>query len=238
MKQFKFFTHMLLMAIFTFPIILSACGGGGGGGSTTNPETVFPLAAPGADVPGYQVSGNHSGTITVEGKNYNASGTYSYQTKDIFYLNNFGVNAMPVDTLIRVDIPELSLNLTILSTVYLNADSGNNEPVYAESNDGLTGTPIEIHLLPTVGQVGDFGELTSWSYDNGWIETGTWSLESSSAGFANFVQTYSIDDSQNNLISTGEFTMKINELGEPISIKYYQNILDDGVVIDVSGNIN
>ena len=154
-------------------------------------------------------------------------------------MNAFGVNAMPVDLLLNINTPQLvPSNLSILTTTYLNADSGNNEPVFAEDNNGLTGVPIEIHLPPDVAQVGDFGELTSWSYNNGWTETGTWSLESSSPGFANLVQNARLYDSQNNLISTGKITSKINEMGEPVHITYYQDLITDGIVLNFSITIN
>ena len=82
----KFFGLAAILMFGIISIIASGGGGGGGGGGTTDPETVFPLMAPGADVPGYQVTGNLSGTVTVDGISYNASGTFTHQTRPIFRL--------------------------------------------------------------------------------------------------------------------------------------------------------
>ncbi len=230
---------MLFVGVISVSVIVG-CGGGGGGGVVpiTDPETVFPLIAPGADVPGYQITGNLSGTVTVDGISYDTSVTFNHRTRDLVFLNDFGVNTMPADTLLTIDTPQLNLILSVLGTIYFNAESGNNEPVFMEDNDGNTATPIVIHLPPAVGQVGDFGELTSWAYNDGSTATGTWSLESSTPGFANLVEIEELYDSLDNLISTAKATTRINEMGEPVHITYFQNVLTEGVVFNFSGNIN
>ena len=238
-KNMKKLFLMLLVGAISVSFIVACGGGGGGGGGVTDPGTVFSLIAPGADVPGYLITGNHSGTVTLDGTSYNATGTFSQQTRDIVFLDAFGVNAMPADTLLTINTPQLVPSyMSILSTVYLNADSGNNEPVFGEDNNGLEGIPMEIHLPPAVAQVGDFGEATSWSYSNGWTGTGTWSLESSTPGFANLVTIAQIYDSLDNLISTAKITSRINEMGEPVHITYFQDLITEGVVLNFSVNIN
>jgi hypothetical protein len=205
-----------------------------------NWRRVFPLQDPDFLVPGLQLSANLTGTVTVNGTVYNASATFNLQTKNIVFLPAFGVNTIPVDILLTINIPQIPLAISTLATTYYNADSQDKEPVFMESDDGTTAIPKELHLLPEFGQIGDFGEVTSWEYSDGDTYAGTWSLEPSTTGFAKIVEIGKLYDFQNNLISTATETMKINGMGYIVWVEYRENYFEDGVnvIIKLSGNIN
>jgi len=209
-----------------------------------NWHRVFPLQDPDALVPGFQQSANLSGTVTADGDVYNATATFYAETQDTVFLPDFGVNAIPVDILLTINIPELFLEISSSATTYLNADSEDHEPVFIEEVvdevDRVTAIPIEIHLLPYFGQIGDGGEITSWLYSDGSTYYGTWSLEPSTTGFAKFVEIEKSYDFPNHLISTSTLTSKINQMGKTVWIEYRQNYSEDGfdVLIKLSGNIN
>ena len=83
-----------------------------------------------------------------------------------------------MDTIIDLTLIGFGHMVPISSTIYFNAASGNGEPIYREEYNGLTGIPIEIHLLPAFGRIGDTGDLTFWKYDNRLTEKGTWTTGS------------------------------------------------------------
>lgn len=145
------------------------CGGGGGDCGSTDPTTDFPLYETWPPVPGFEASGNLSGTVTAIGGEFAATGAFSYETLPMDHLDAFNLDVIPIITVITVNIPLLTIDISITTTTYLNAETGNYEPVYMviERNDGdtvtvVTAIPSEVNLLLESGdtaQVGASGDL-------------------------------------------------------------------------------
>ncbi|MFC1844113.1 hypothetical protein ACFLZ5_04925 [Thermodesulfobacteriota bacterium] len=241
--------HTSIIRLFGFAAIMVlgvvsiiGSGGGGGGGGTTNPETVFPLHEINTDAPqGFEATFTGTGVVTVEGTKYDVTGSYNIQVLADVYLATYDVMATPYQSLLNITITSNNATISILTTTYMNVPTAQNTydgPVIQIVDNTDILIPIQYNPLPDVGQLGDFGEVTSWLYDNGDTVSGTWLLKSSQPGFINLEINYRVEDSLGNLIMLETDTFKISEDGVIVSATVNAQSFVDDVLIDFLANRN
>ena len=235
--------YTVAFVVFLALTVAYGCNGGGGksggngdgnGGGTTNPETEFPLNEINFDAPpGYYAHFTGTGTITIEGTEYEITGSYSIEVKDEVYLESYATSATPVEALLDLTVPETNQTFTIKTTTYV----ADGEPLYQFIEpDNETLVPIEINPLPAVGQLGDAGDMTSWLYENGDTITGVWTLKSAAAGFINLEIAYDFKNAQDDFTGVETDTYTINEEGTIVTTDVLYHDYEDDIIVNFSAD--
>jgi hypothetical protein len=221
---------VLLVVLF----LLLSCGGGGGSDSSTDgssqSETTFKLPIRTLSV-GYSEVWDISGTVTStrdRSDMADVSGSVQIEVLDIEYYQ--GERAYPVEQLVSLSIDGTPV-ATEIDTFYFDMN-GNPISVVNETG-GTEKTPITINHCPEYAEIGDFGQLTSWSYSDGREEHRTWRLEGAGGDKAIFIETRTVKNRYGRVLLYVVVEYKIATNGNILSQTRTVNDYDNDVEIDL-----
>lgn len=217
-------------------ITLTACDGGSSSSSTqtpTDPTLVFSLFPAqfflGSYSASYSLSGSYSNGDTVTGIWQIQSGTTTT------------FNSQPVVTINQ----NLSLTNTAsgattstIGETYYSPDTNNLTLVGSyRTIDGVSSMATSTSIIPLTGNVGDFGNVGSYTLSDGTNSSITWSLVDGYNGKAKLVTTTVVRDTSNALFATEVDSWTIAQDGTresvQVTVTYHQS---GNLTLTMSGN--
>ena len=223
MINFNKLTSTKLIVALIFTLLMIGCGDG----STTPSEPItYHLYDDGQFNPGYQISFSLTGRSSV-GAFFTGTVSITATRDQALYA---GEPVIPVETYMRLTETNSGNSTSTVSTEYFNPY--NFEPVLMEL-EGVLYTPTDISVMPDTAEIGDFGELTTYSGIDGSTITGTWRLEDAGSGLADIVQQIYYSGGALDFNTTSK--IRIDETGNPSG--YSQEIYypSSGVRVYLSG---
>ena len=221
------FKFLLLAVSLSF---LTACGGGGS--STTAPNIVFSLYPTNYLSAGYSESYSLTGTDTAGGTH---QGNLSTQTQAQTVFNSQA--AIPRSLLLSWTNTQTSAFISIPVTAYSSTslssfrDFGSFNP-----SSGVTTVTANTTIIPQTAQIGDFGNIGTYTDSAGASQTVTWQLTDAGSGNANLVTMSGVRDQFGTIIGNTETTTRIDANGNRLSISMRIYIVATGIALTLSGS--
>lgn len=223
-----------LSLLFTWSILLGACGGGGASGdSATATNLPFELFPSGYFTAGYLesyvIAGSSSAGAVYEG-------TVSYQTQATSTFDS--KSAVPVLAQLSVTNTQTAATLTVNSTAYMSTTPTARTLLgeYYSLSD-VTTIASSTSAIPTTATIGAVGVVGNYNSSDGGSTEVSWRLENGKNGLAKFVLAWTSQDVSGNLESTQEqsFTIDQDGIRRAIAINAYD--VASNVTIQLSGTI-
>jgi hypothetical protein len=199
--------------------------------ATTSSGTTFQLFPDGFLTAGYTESYDLTGSNT-SGAAYTATLDVTTQSQTTFN----SAAAIPVEHQLHLTNTVTHISGTLTSTDYHTTSLSDHEYLgFHNANYGNTASGPSLFAIPESAAIGDSGDIGTYTYSNGNVQTLTWELNDAGSGFAIFVITSTIKDSTGDTLSTEESSYVIDQDGVRESVTMVLYSSSQGVTITLSG---